>query len=54
MAKQCPVCGEPKLYLDCLECEDRHQCDGTARNSNKEERKMDMRRKRTWGQGPNC
>lgn len=30
MAKQCPVCGEPKLYLDCLECEDRHQCSGMA------------------------
>lgn len=32
MARQCPLDGEPKLYLDCMECEDRHQCGGTAGN----------------------
>lgn len=32
MARQCPLDGEPKLYLDCMECEDRHQCGGMAGN----------------------
>ncbi len=27
MAKICPQTGEKVLYLDCLECEDRKDCD---------------------------
>lgn len=31
MARQCPVCGKLKLYLDCLECEDKYLCDATKK-----------------------
>ena len=36
MAKRCPETGEMKLYLDCMECEDRYQCGGSARSRNRE------------------
>lgn len=26
MAKICPQTGEPVLYLDCLECDDKEKC----------------------------
>lgn len=53
MARQCPIYGELKLYLDCIECEDRYQCDGTAKSSKPEEKNMN-RRTRICVQGQNC
>lgn len=37
MAKRCPESGEMKLYLDCLECENRHRCGDVAKRSEAKE-----------------
>jgi hypothetical protein len=37
MAKRCPECGEMKLYLDCMECDDRYCCGDVAKRIKQEE-----------------
>ena len=37
MAKLCPECGEMKLYLDCMECDDRYCCGDVAKRIKQEE-----------------
>lgn len=37
MARKCPDTGEVVLYLDCVECEDRHHCGDMAGSTKKEE-----------------
>lgn len=37
MAKRCRECGEMKLYLDCMECDDRYCCGDMAKRIKQEE-----------------
>lgn len=52
MARQCPVCGEPKLYLDCMECENRYQCDGIAKSIQKEGNKKQYEEDKNMSRRP--
>lgn len=40
MAKICPVTNEKVLYIECLDCDDRHICKDIEKETQKKEEKI--------------